>query len=189
MTVEIVAPVEFQGNVIGAINQRKGTIIDTEVRDDEFTLTAEVALNDMFGYSSQLRGMTQGKGMFILFTQLSSGVSTDNQVNSQWSTRCTHQSCQMSRGRWSTHSGRSNWATNRADSARLATLFGFLGSRQEERGCTSDELTPKSVHYLSIAFIFLAYTIQVEFPSPIFRMSQPPSSIYLYRQFRPITNY
>jgi elongation factor G len=62
MTVEIVAPVEFQGNVIGAINQRKGTIIDTEVRDDEFTLTAEVALNDMFGYSSQLRGMTQGKG-------------------------------------------------------------------------------------------------------------------------------
>ena len=62
MTVEVVAPIEFQGNVIGAINQRKGTIIDTEVRDDEFTLIAEVALNDMFGYSSQLRGMTQGKG-------------------------------------------------------------------------------------------------------------------------------
>ena len=60
MTVEVVAPIEFQGNVIGAINQRKGTIIDTEVRDDEI---AEVALNDMFGYSSQLRGMTQGKGM------------------------------------------------------------------------------------------------------------------------------
>lgn len=64
MTVEIVAPIEFQGNVIGAINQRKGTIIDTEMRDDEFTLIAEVSLNDMFGYSSQLRGMTQGKGQF-----------------------------------------------------------------------------------------------------------------------------
>ena len=50
------------GTVIGALNQRRGTIVDTEVRDDEFTLTAEVALNDMFGYSSQLRGMTQGKG-------------------------------------------------------------------------------------------------------------------------------
>jgi elongation factor G len=62
MTVEVVAPIEFQGNVIGAINQRKGTIVDTEIRDDEFTLLAEVALNDMFGYSSQLRGMTQGKG-------------------------------------------------------------------------------------------------------------------------------
>ncbi|KAJ9093766.1 Elongation factor G, mitochondrial [Naganishia cerealis] len=66
MTVEVVAPIEFQGNVIGALNQRKGTIIDTEVRDDEFTLTAEVALNDMFGYSSQLRGMTQGKGEFSM---------------------------------------------------------------------------------------------------------------------------
>ena len=80
MTVEIVAPVEFQGNVIGAINQRKGTIIDTEVRDDEFTLTAEVALNDMFGYSSQLRGMTQGKGMFSLSPFLfveSIGLLTD----------------------------------------------------------------------------------------------------------------
>lgn len=66
MTVEVVAPVEFQGNVIGNINQRKGTIVDTEVRDDEFTLTAEVSLNDMFGYSSQLRGMTQGKGTLCI---------------------------------------------------------------------------------------------------------------------------
>ncbi|GHJ87056.1 hypothetical protein NliqN6_3458 [Naganishia liquefaciens] len=66
MSVEVVAPIEFQGSVIGALNQRKGTIIDTEVRDDEFTLTAEVALNDMFGYSSQLRGMTQGKGEFSM---------------------------------------------------------------------------------------------------------------------------
>jgi elongation factor G len=66
MTVEIVAPVEFQGSVIGGINQRKGTILDTEVRDDEFSLVAEVSLNDMFGYSSQLRGMTQGKGEFSM---------------------------------------------------------------------------------------------------------------------------
>lgn len=52
----------LSGSVIGGLNQRRGTIIDTEMRDDEFTLIAEVALNDMFGYSSQLRGMTQGKG-------------------------------------------------------------------------------------------------------------------------------
>ena len=66
MTVEVTAPIEFQGSVIGALNQRKGTIEDTEVREDEFTITAEVALNDMFGYSSQLRGLTQGKGEFSM---------------------------------------------------------------------------------------------------------------------------
>ncbi|OCH85869.1 elongation factor G mitochondrial [Obba rivulosa] len=66
MTVEVVAPSEFQSAVIGGLNQRRGTIVDSEVREDEFTATAEVALNDMFGYSSQLRGATQGKGEFSM---------------------------------------------------------------------------------------------------------------------------
>ncbi|GAA5835311.1 hypothetical protein JCM11251_006677 [Rhodosporidiobolus azoricus] len=66
MKVDIVAPSEFQGTVIGAINQRKGTIIDNEVQGEEFNLTAEVPLNDMFGFSSTLRGMTQGKGEFTM---------------------------------------------------------------------------------------------------------------------------
>ncbi|KDQ58033.1 hypothetical protein JAAARDRAFT_34847 [Jaapia argillacea MUCL 33604] len=66
MTVEVVAPVEFQSAVIGGLNQRRGTIMDSEVREDEFTCIAEVALNDMFGYSSQLRGATQGKGEFSM---------------------------------------------------------------------------------------------------------------------------
>jgi elongation factor G len=66
MTVEVVAPVEFQSAVIGGLNARRGTIIDSEVREDEFTAVAEVALNDMFGYSNQLRGATQGKGEFSM---------------------------------------------------------------------------------------------------------------------------
>jgi len=66
MAVEVLAPVEFQGAVIGALNQRKGTIEDTEGREDDFTITAEVSLNDMFGFSSQLRGLTQGKGEFSM---------------------------------------------------------------------------------------------------------------------------
>lgn len=55
MKVEIVAPIEFQGTVIGGLNQRKGTIVDSEARDDEFTLFAEVALNDMFGCEYQIK--------------------------------------------------------------------------------------------------------------------------------------
>ncbi|KAG6856205.1 Elongation factor G, mitochondrial [Tephrocybe sp. NHM501043] len=66
MTVEVIAPVEFQSSVIGSLNTRRGTIVDSEVRDDEFTAVAEVALNDMFGYSNQLRGSTQGKGEFSM---------------------------------------------------------------------------------------------------------------------------
>jgi elongation factor G len=66
MTVEVVAPGEFQAAVIGSLNTRRGTILDSEVRDEEFTCTAEVPLNDMFGYSSHLRGATQGKGEFSM---------------------------------------------------------------------------------------------------------------------------
>lgn len=66
MTVEVVAPVEFQSAVIGSLNTRRGTIVDSEVREEEFSCIAEVALNDMFGYSNSLRGSTQGKGEFSM---------------------------------------------------------------------------------------------------------------------------
>ena len=46
------------GQVTGGLNTRRNSIVDSEVRDDEFTVAAEVALNDMFGYSNQLRGFT-----------------------------------------------------------------------------------------------------------------------------------
>ena len=48
--------------MISGLNSRLETIIDR--REDEFTAVVEVALNDMFGYSSQLRDATQGKGEF-----------------------------------------------------------------------------------------------------------------------------
>ena len=56
------------------MNARRGTIIDSEVREDEFTAIAEVALNDMFGYSSQLRGATQGKGEFSMEYKVQSSI-------------------------------------------------------------------------------------------------------------------
>ncbi|KIY73877.1 elongation factor G, mitochondrial [Cylindrobasidium torrendii FP15055 ss-10] len=66
MKVEVVAPAEFQSAVIGSLNTRRGTIADSEVHDGELTVVADVPLNDMFGYSNQLRGCTQGKGEFSM---------------------------------------------------------------------------------------------------------------------------
>ncbi|KAI9262400.1 translation elongation factor G [Phascolomyces articulosus] len=66
MNVAITAPVEFQGTVIGGLNKRKGTIVDTDIQEDFFTVTADVPLNDMFGYSTELRSATQGKGEFSM---------------------------------------------------------------------------------------------------------------------------
>src|SRR5688500_13195597 len=59
MNVSVTAPIEFQGTVIGNLNKRKGTILDTDVHEDYFVVTSEVSLNNMFGYSSDLRSATQ----------------------------------------------------------------------------------------------------------------------------------
>jgi elongation factor G len=65
MKVEVEAPVEFQGSVVGQVNQRRGVILET-VSDENVTVTAEVPLNTMFGYSTDLRSATQGKGNFTM---------------------------------------------------------------------------------------------------------------------------
>src|SRR5678809_230317 len=66
MRVEVQFPEEFQGTVLGQINQRRGTIISTEKQEGFVQAMAEVPLNDMFGYSTDLRSATQGKGEFTM---------------------------------------------------------------------------------------------------------------------------
>jgi len=65
MKVEIDAPTEFQGSVVGQVNQRRGVILET-VSGDSVSVTCEVPLNAMFGYSTDLRSATQGKGTFTM---------------------------------------------------------------------------------------------------------------------------
>jgi elongation factor G len=66
MKVEVRAPSEFQGSVVGQVNQRRGVILETSTADNHVTVVAEVPLNTMFGYSTDLRSATQGKAEFSM---------------------------------------------------------------------------------------------------------------------------
>lgn len=66
MKVQMTAPTEFQGNLFGLINQRRGVIIDSTDENNSSTVNAEVPLSEMFGFSTILRSSTQGKGEFTM---------------------------------------------------------------------------------------------------------------------------
>jgi elongation factor G len=66
MKVEVRAPAEFQGAVVGQVNQRRGMILETGTAEGHVTVVAEVPLNTMFGYSTDLRSATQGKAEFSM---------------------------------------------------------------------------------------------------------------------------
>ena len=66
MKVEVETPVEFQGPVTGGISSKRGVILGTENRSGFAIIASEVPLAEMFGYSNDLRSMTQGKGSFSM---------------------------------------------------------------------------------------------------------------------------
>ncbi len=66
MKLEVSVPDEFQGTVIGQINQRRGVILGTDSDMGYVTVESEVPLSEMFGYSTDLRSVTQGKGEFSM---------------------------------------------------------------------------------------------------------------------------
>lgn len=66
MKLEVTAPEEFQGALMGGINQRRGMIQGTTTIEGNVTVQAEVPLTEMFGYSTDLRSATQGKGEFSM---------------------------------------------------------------------------------------------------------------------------
>ncbi len=66
MKVEIEVPDDFMGNVIGDLNARRGHIENQETEQGIAKVTASVPLAEMFGYATDIRSKTQGRGIFSM---------------------------------------------------------------------------------------------------------------------------
>ncbi|MBR6954098.1 MAG: elongation factor G [Clostridia bacterium] len=66
MKVEVIVPDQYLGDVLGNISSRRGRVDGTEVRGQDQIIHAFVPLSEMFGYTTDLRSRTQGRGMFTM---------------------------------------------------------------------------------------------------------------------------
>jgi elongation factor G len=66
MRIEIECPTQFQGTVVGDLTSRRGMVTSTEVSGATARIEGEVPLAETFGYSTDLRSMTQGQGTFTM---------------------------------------------------------------------------------------------------------------------------
>ncbi|MGD0620452.1 MAG: elongation factor G [Bryobacteraceae bacterium] len=66
MRVEVVVPEEYMGAVNGDLSSRRGRLEGTEIRGTTYLIKAMVPLSDMFGYATELRSRTQGRGSFTM---------------------------------------------------------------------------------------------------------------------------
>ena len=67
MKVEVVVPEEFLGDIIGQVNSRRGNVLGMEMRPGNAqAVRAMVPLAEMFGYATELRSATQGRGVFSM---------------------------------------------------------------------------------------------------------------------------
>jgi elongation factor G len=66
MAVEVVAPSDFMGDVIGNLSSRRGQIQGTEERGNAQVISAKVPLKEMFGYATDLRSATQGRATYTM---------------------------------------------------------------------------------------------------------------------------
>jgi elongation factor G len=66
MKVEVECPEQFQGSIVGDITSRRGMIVNTDMRDGITAITAEIPLAEVFGYSTDIRSMSQGQATFTM---------------------------------------------------------------------------------------------------------------------------
>ena len=66
MKVEIVLPEDYFGDVMGNVTARRGNITGTDDRNGSKVINAEIPLSEMFGYATDLRSRTQGRGNYTM---------------------------------------------------------------------------------------------------------------------------
>ena len=66
MRIEVTVPEQYYGDVIGDISRRRGQMTGESQRANAKIIEAEVPLSEMFGYVTDLRSMTQGRGNYVM---------------------------------------------------------------------------------------------------------------------------
>jgi elongation factor G len=77
MSVEVLVPKEYMGDVIGTLSSRRGKIVSIESRPGSEAINAEVPLAEMFGYATDLRSRTQGRAAYTMQFLNYNAVSED----------------------------------------------------------------------------------------------------------------
>jgi len=66
MEVEVITPEEYMGDIVGDLNRRRGKVLGMGDRGNAKVVDAEVPLSEMFGYSTNLRSMSQGRAVYTM---------------------------------------------------------------------------------------------------------------------------
>lgn len=81
MKIEVVTPDEFMGDVIGNLSSKRGKIEGTEQRGNARVITCTAPLAEMFGYATELRGLTQGRASFTMepshYEEVPAGIAAE----------------------------------------------------------------------------------------------------------------
>ncbi|MFH1196384.1 MAG: elongation factor G [bacterium] len=87
MSIEIITPEEYLGDVMGDINSRRGKIEGFMARKDAQVIKARAPLSEMFGYATSLRSMTQGRAIYTMqfshYSQLPKSITDELSEKSQ----------------------------------------------------------------------------------------------------------
>ena len=81
MKVQIITPEDYFGDLMGNVSGRRGTILGTDDRNGAKIIDAEIPLSEMFGYATELRSRTQGRGQFTMqfdhYSEVPSSIAKD----------------------------------------------------------------------------------------------------------------